>query len=124
MEKIAFKMQQEAKVRWRYEWHLKRTSKWPVQNLLARGQQEMLKRWLGHAKNPNHKGKRSGKGLVDCQMGNQKGLMDLINCQMGRRDILDFQVGKGEYMNAVESSLLRTKYQYSIEKPQKKYSMP
>jgi hypothetical protein len=26
MEKLAFKMQQEAKVRWRYEWPLKRRS--------------------------------------------------------------------------------------------------
>jgi hypothetical protein len=35
MERIAFKMQKEAKVCWRYQWPLKRTSKWHVQNLLA-----------------------------------------------------------------------------------------
>jgi hypothetical protein len=28
MEKLAFNMQQEAKVHWRYEWPLKRTTKW------------------------------------------------------------------------------------------------
>jgi hypothetical protein len=66
MEKLAFKMQQESKVHWRYEWPLKRTSKWLVQNLLARRQQHMLKRWWRHAKNLGHKGKRSRKSLIDC----------------------------------------------------------
>jgi hypothetical protein len=37
MEKLAFKMQQEEKVHWRYEWNLRRTTKWPSQKLLARG---------------------------------------------------------------------------------------
>jgi hypothetical protein len=30
MEKLAFKMQQEEKLHWRYEWPLKRTTKQPV----------------------------------------------------------------------------------------------
>jgi hypothetical protein len=46
MEMLAFKMQQEAKVHWRYEWPLKRTTKWHVQMLLAQRQQHVLKRWL------------------------------------------------------------------------------
>jgi hypothetical protein len=37
MENLTFKMHQEAKVHSRYEWPLKRTTKWPVQILLARG---------------------------------------------------------------------------------------
>jgi hypothetical protein len=69
MEKLAFKMQQESKVHWRYEWPLKRTTRWPVQKLLARRQQQMLKRWLRHAENLSHKGKRSGKSLIDCPGG-------------------------------------------------------
>jgi hypothetical protein len=46
MEKLALKMQQKEKVRWRYEWPLKRIAKWFVWNLLARRQQHVLKRWL------------------------------------------------------------------------------
>jgi hypothetical protein len=64
----------------------------------------VLKRWLRHAENLSHKGKRSGKGLIDFQVGNEKGSMDLVNCQVGRRDIPDFQVGKDEEMRSDESS--------------------
>jgi hypothetical protein len=38
-------------------------------------------------------------------VGNEKGSMDLIYCQVGRRDIPDCQVGKGEEVSSVESSL-------------------
>jgi hypothetical protein len=38
----------------------------------------MLKRWMRHAKNLIHNRKRSGKSLVDFQVGNEKGLVDLI----------------------------------------------
>jgi hypothetical protein len=51
MEQLTLKMQQEAKVHWRYEWPLKRKVKWHVQKLLARGQQQELKRWLRHVEN-------------------------------------------------------------------------
>jgi hypothetical protein len=73
MEKIAFKMQQESKIHWRYEWHLKRKNIWPIQKLLARRRQNMLKRWPRHAENLSHKGKRSVKNLIDFQVGNEKG---------------------------------------------------
>jgi hypothetical protein len=36
MEKLAFKMQQESKVHWRYKWPLKRTTKWHVHKFLTR----------------------------------------------------------------------------------------
>jgi hypothetical protein len=104
MEKLAFKMQQEAKVSWRHEWPLKRTTKWLVQNLLARGKQHVLKRWLRYAENLSDEGKRSGRGLVGCQVGNEKGLVDFVNCQVGRGDIPNFQVGKGGEMSSTESS--------------------
>jgi hypothetical protein len=61
MEKLALKMQHEEKVRWRYEWPLKRKSKWHVQKLLARRQQQVLKRWLRHVENLSDEGKRSGR---------------------------------------------------------------
>jgi hypothetical protein len=104
MERLAFKMQQEAKVRWRYEWPLKRTTKWHVRKLLARGQQQVLKRWLRYAENLSDEGKRSGRGLVGFQVRNEKGSVDLVNFQEGRGDIPNFQVGKGEEVSSAESS--------------------
>jgi hypothetical protein len=104
MEMLAFKMQQEEKVCWRYEWPLKRTTKWPVRKLLARNQQQVLRRWLRHAENLSGEGKRSGRNLIGFQVGNVKGSVDLVNCQEGRGDILNFQVGKGEEMSSAESS--------------------
>jgi hypothetical protein len=95
---------------------LKRTTKWHVQKLLTRRQHQRLKRWLRHAENLSHKGKRSGKNLVGFQVGNEKGLMDLVtyqvgigdipNFQVGIGDIPDFQVGKGEEMSSIEGSLM------------------
>jgi hypothetical protein len=37
MEKLSFKMQQDAKVHWVYEWPMKKKVKWLVKGLLARG---------------------------------------------------------------------------------------
>jgi hypothetical protein len=65
MEKLALNMQHEEKVCWRYEWPLKRKARWPVQKLLARRQQQVLKRWLRHAENLSDEGKRSGRDLID-----------------------------------------------------------
>jgi hypothetical protein len=89
IERIAFKMQQEVKVHWRYEWPLKRTAKWYVGRFLASRQQQVLKRWLRYAKNLNGKGKISGSILVGCQKGNEEEPSDLINFQEGRGDILN-----------------------------------
>jgi hypothetical protein len=51
MEQLTLKMQRDAKLHWVYEWSMKKKVKWPVKRLLARGQQQLLKRWLRHAKN-------------------------------------------------------------------------
>jgi hypothetical protein len=104
MENTAFKMQWEIKVRWRYEWPLKRAAKWPVWNLLARRKQQVLKRWLRYDENLSVEGKISGRGPAGFQVGNEKGSVDLINFQEGRGGIPIFQVGKGEEMISVESS--------------------
>jgi hypothetical protein len=53
MEQLTLKMQHEAKVRWRYEWPLKRKVKWHVQKLLARKQQQEVRRWLRYVENPS-----------------------------------------------------------------------
>jgi hypothetical protein len=104
MERLAFKMRQEAKVRWRYEWPLRRTTKWTIRKLLAQNQQQVLRRWLRHVENLIDEGKRSGRGLEGCQVGNNKGSMDLVDCQGGRGDIPTCQVGKGGEMTSTESS--------------------
>jgi hypothetical protein len=133
MEKLAFKMQQDAKVHWVYEWPMKKKVKWPVKKLLARGQQRLLRMWLRYVKSlrgeeemvhicepeagrnlSDDEEKRSEKGLRNCQVsseessdfqvGNEMGsLEDLIDCQMGRTKIPDFQVGKGEEMRLSDS---------------------
>jgi hypothetical protein len=46
MEQLTLKVQQEAKVHWRYKWPLNMKVKWIVQKLLARRQQQELRRWL------------------------------------------------------------------------------
>jgi hypothetical protein len=46
MEKIAFKMQQDANVHWVYEWPMKKKVKWPIHKLLARGKQRLLRMWM------------------------------------------------------------------------------
>jgi hypothetical protein len=56
----------------------------------------VLNRWLRHDEKISHKGKRSRKNLIDCQVGNEKGSMDVVNCQVGRGDIHNFHMGKGE----------------------------
>jgi hypothetical protein len=84
---------------------LKRTTRWHVQKLLARRKKWVLKRWLRHVENLSHKTNKSDKSLIDCQVGNDKGSMDLVNYQVGIRGIPDCQVGKGEETSLVEISL-------------------
>jgi hypothetical protein len=58
-------------------------------------------------------GKRSGGGLEyckrssvessDCQVGNEIGLVDLIGYQVGRREVPNFQVGRGKEMRLFEN---------------------
>jgi hypothetical protein len=62
----------------------------------------VLKRCLIHAENLSDEGNRYGKDLIDFQVGNEKGSIDLINYQEGRGYIPIFQVVKGEEMSLVE----------------------
>jgi hypothetical protein len=64
----------------------------------------MLRRWLRHAENLSDDGRRSSRGLVGCQVGNEKGSIDLIDFHVGRGDIPYFQVGRGGEMSSVERS--------------------
>jgi hypothetical protein len=83
IEMLAFKMQQEEKVHWRYECPLKRTTKTHVRKLLDRRKQQVLKRWLRYVEILNGEGKRSGRILIGFQVGNKEESSDLINCQEG-----------------------------------------
>jgi hypothetical protein len=92
------KMQQEAQGGWTYEWPLKRKVKCSIKKLLARGQQQMLKRWLRHDENLSDTEEELvricdpevGKTLSDEEGRLVKGL---INCQEGRDKFSNCQVG-------------------------------
>jgi hypothetical protein len=101
MEQLTLNMQQEATIHWRYEWALSKKSKWPIQKLLARKQQQELKRRLRYAENLSDTGlvciyePEFGETLNDEEEGS---VSDLINCQEGRDEFLNCQVG-----NAIRS---------------------
>jgi hypothetical protein len=98
MEKLAFKMQQDAKVHWVYEWPMKKKVKWPFKKLLARGQQKLLRMWLRYVESlrgeeemvhicepetgkslSDDEQKRSEKGLRNCQVSSE----ELSGCLVG-----------------------------------------
>jgi hypothetical protein len=111
MEQLTLKMQQNAKAHWVYEWPMKKKVKWPVKRLLARGQQQLLKRWMRYVKSlrdeeevvhicepevgrhlSDEEEMRSDKDFINCQesrdgfsycqVGNEmRSLEDLIDCQ-------------------------------------------
>jgi hypothetical protein len=98
MEQLTLKMQQEAKVHWRYEWPLNRKAKWPVQKLLARKQQQAVRRWLRYAENLSN---TEEELICICEpevgetLSNEEGrsVLGLINCQEGRDEFSNCQVG-------------------------------
>jgi hypothetical protein len=52
MEELEMKMRQGKKLRWVYEWPMKTPKvKWPVRELMVKGQQRLLRRWLRYAEN-------------------------------------------------------------------------
>jgi hypothetical protein len=54
IENLQLKMWQDKKPRWVYEWPMKEPKeKWPVKELMVRGQRRLLKRWLRYAENLN-----------------------------------------------------------------------
>jgi hypothetical protein len=50
MEVLALWQQQNGKLRWVYEWPMKKKVKWPVKELLSKRQKKTLKKWLRYAK--------------------------------------------------------------------------
>jgi hypothetical protein len=93
---MTWNMQQEEKVHWTCEWSLKRKEKWPIQNLLARRKQQVVRKWLRHAENLSGIEEKVihicepeiGKNLNDDE--EIRSTRDLMNCQEGRHKFLDF----------------------------------
>jgi hypothetical protein len=102
MEQLALRMQQEAKVHWRYECPLNRKEKWHVQKLLARKKQQELRRWLRELENLSDTEEELihicepeiGRHLSDEE--EVRSDKDLINCQVGRNGLSSCQVGNGK----------------------------
>jgi hypothetical protein len=100
MEQLTLKIQQETKTRWTYEWPLKRKEKWPVRRLLARKQQQELRKWLRYAENLSDTEEELvcicepevGETLSDEE---GRSVTGLINCQEGRSELSSCQVGNG-----------------------------
>jgi hypothetical protein len=101
MEKLAFEMQQSARAHWVYEWPMKTKVKWPIKELLARGQKRLLKIWLRYTESL-----RDEEEMVHiCEPETEKNLSDeeeersdgdLVNRQMGRGELSNCQVGNGK----------------------------
>jgi hypothetical protein len=98
MEELALRVQQNAKTHWVYEWPLRRKAKWPVKKLLARRQQRLLRRWLRYVKSLRATEEmvhacepEAGRNLSDDE--EERSSRDLIDCQVGRDGLSNFQVG-------------------------------
>jgi hypothetical protein len=89
-------MKHNVKVHWRYEWPLNREAKWPVQNMLARKQQQELKKWLRYVESLSDIEMvcicepEVGETLDDEE---ERSVLDLINCQEGRDEFSNCHMG-------------------------------
>jgi hypothetical protein len=104
MERIALKMQQEAKVHWRYEWPLNMKVKWHVQKLLAKRQQPELRRWLREIENLSDTEEEVvyiHEPQVGITLSDEEGRSseDLMNFQMGSDESSVCQVGNPNEIN-------------------------
>jgi hypothetical protein len=115
IEKLELRMRQEkeTKLRWVYEWPMKKPKvKWPVRELMVKGQQRLLKRWLRYAENLKateekmicHCWPETGRGLDDWddeefELGSSE---DLIDCQEGSGRFPNGQMGKGTEMRSAD----------------------
>jgi hypothetical protein len=81
-----------------YEWPLRRKAKWPVKKLLAEGQRRLLIGWLRH--DEHLKGEQGVVHTCEGETGRnlnydeeERSVSGLINCQEGRDEFSNFQVG-------------------------------
>jgi hypothetical protein len=98
MEELSLRVQQNEKTRWVYEWPMKRKVKWLVKKLLARRQQRLLRGWLRYVESLRDEEEmvhayepKAGKNLSDDE--EERSSRDLIDYQVGRDGLSNFQVG-------------------------------
>jgi regulator of replication initiation timing len=90
MEQLTLKIKQDAKAHWVYECPMRKKLKWPVKRLLARGQQQLLKKWFRRVENLSDIEEdmihicelEFGRHLSDEE--EVRSDKDLINCQESR----------------------------------------
>jgi hypothetical protein len=101
IEKLELRMRQDRRRRRMRELPMKKAKeKWPVKELMVRGQRRLLKRWLRYAENLKATEEKmiyvcepeTGRGLDDeeDELGSAE---DLKDCQEGREEIPVFQEG-------------------------------
>jgi hypothetical protein len=101
MDELASEIQQKSKPRWVYEWPMRKPKvKWPVKKLMVIRQRRMIRGWLRHAENLD--GPKEMVQICEPETGRyfdeedeMGSAEDLRNCQEGREEIPNFQVGKG-----------------------------
>jgi hypothetical protein len=96
IEKLELWIQQKAKPRWVYEWPMKKLKeKWPVKKLMVIRQCRLLRGWLRYAENLT--GPEEMVQICEPETGRDLGELgsaeDLKNCQEGRKEIPDCQMG-------------------------------
>jgi hypothetical protein len=93
MERLALKMQHEAKVHWKYEWPLKSEVKWPIQKLFTRKKQQEVKRWLRHVE--------SLREIEEVVYICEPEVGRTLNDEEGRsiKGLIKFQGGRDEFLN-------------------------
>jgi hypothetical protein len=87
-----------------YEWPLRRKEKWPVKKLLARRKKRLLRRWLRYVKSLRATEEmvhdcepEVGKNLSDDE--EERSSRDLLDCQVGRDGLSNFQGGNRKRSN-------------------------
>jgi hypothetical protein len=97
MEKLEFKMRQNRKLRWVYEWPMKTSKmKWPVRELMARRQRRLLRRWLRYAENLRPIEREEMVYICEPEIGD---ILGEENDQRSVEDLEDRQEGSGSILN-------------------------
>jgi hypothetical protein len=112
MEKLAFKMQQDAKVHWVYEWPMKKKVKWPIQEIVGQRTTKVVERWLRYVESLRGEEEvvhicepEAGKSLSDDE--EKRSEKDLRNCQVGSEELSSCQreMRRGQWSHWSEESL-------------------
>jgi hypothetical protein len=98
MEELELRMQQKAKLRWVYEWPMRKAKeKWPVKQLMVIKQRRLIRGWLRYAENlngPEEEMVQICEPETGRNLSEMRSVEDLKHCQEGREEIPNCQVGK------------------------------